>query len=875
MADLAGQVFGNYRLVHLLGQGGFADVYLAQHIHLNSQVAIKVLQIRLVGSTLEQFRNEGRSIASLVHPNIVRVFDFGIEHGIPFLVMDYAPHGTLRQRHPKGTVLSPASILPYVKQVALALHYAHSNKLIHRDIKPENMLVGARGEVLLSDFGLVLPAQSTGSQTAKEMAGTLPYMAPEQINGKPRPASDQYALGIVIYEWLSGKRPFEGSVVEIATQHMMTPPAPLYGQIAGVSLAVQEVLFTALAKDPQHRFASMQAFAAAFESACQPGDLSSQSPVAESAPGHTLDTRSADSYPSSAPTYVKDPAFNNLSQSPPLPTQTATDSSPENPAVMASLDSPFTPTYIKTPDFNAPQPPPAFHTPGSTPPPIFVSSPQQPLVSPTPPGQAIQPLSPVPSPQPLAIWAGGEPTPSPINHVAPTLRKERYQTSRRKKGRATLVVLFCMLVVLVGSGVVYAVINVPGGSGSGGSSNATSATVTITPTSADLQNAYTITAVTGTPDATQHQVGARLLSVTTQAQSKTVNATGQGTTSGTHATGELLVYNCDTINPVNLSAGSAITNTYSDGGAPSSLVIVTDTSIVNLPPGNPPSNCTSIVIPGHVQQTGTFGNFPTYKGASSSIHAPNTPRGSSLHALSSPYAPNVPKTSLSGGPRSFGHLYGSCSGYCWAVFNNGAFTGGTDPQPYTIVAQSDIDNAVNSINQPDAQQTLQGEIHPHERLVDTPSCKSNVQSNHKAGDQATSVTVTVSYTCTGEVYDQDGVLAAATQWLKDDAARSPGAGYVLVGKVKTTSIQAHIVDANQGTVSVSIHAEGIWVFQFNNDQTAHLAHLLAGKSKSDAQALLQNQQGVKQFAIQFSGNGTLFPNDPGQITIVVRSVTGL
>ncbi|HYU71346.1 MAG TPA: VCBS domain-containing protein [Ktedonobacteraceae bacterium] len=125
------------------------------------------------------------------------------------------------------------------------------------------------------------------------------------------------------------------------------------------------------------------------------------------------------------------------------------------------------------------------------------------------------------------------------------------------------------------------------------------------------------------------------------------------------------------------------------------------------------------------------------------------------------------------------------------------------------------------------------------------------------------------------MYDQNGVLAAATQWLKDDAARSAGAGYVLVGKVKTTSIQAQIVDANQGTVSISIHAEGIWVFQFNNNQKAQLAHLLAGKSKSDAQALLQNQQGVKQFDIQFSGNGTLFPNDPGQITIVVRSVTRL
>src|SRR6266576_2183411 len=203
MIDRVGQQLGNYRLSRLIGHGGFAEVYLGEHIHLNTQAAIKVLQIRLTGSHLEQFRNEARTIASLVHPNIVRVLDFGVEDDIPYLVMDYAPNGTLRQLHPRGTALALQNIVPYVKQVALALQYAHDRKLIHRDIKPENMLLGANGEVLLSDFGLVLLAQSTGSQTAKEMAGTLPYMAPEQINGKPRSASDQYALGIVLYEWLS------------------------------------------------------------------------------------------------------------------------------------------------------------------------------------------------------------------------------------------------------------------------------------------------------------------------------------------------------------------------------------------------------------------------------------------------------------------------------------------------------------------------------------------------------------------------------------------------------------------------------------------------------------------------------------------------
>ena len=96
MSGRVGQHLGNYRLVRLLGQGGFADVYLGEHVHLNSQAAIKILQVRLVGSALEQFRHEGRTIAHLIHPNIVRVFDFGVENNTPFLVMDYAPNGTLR-----------------------------------------------------------------------------------------------------------------------------------------------------------------------------------------------------------------------------------------------------------------------------------------------------------------------------------------------------------------------------------------------------------------------------------------------------------------------------------------------------------------------------------------------------------------------------------------------------------------------------------------------------------------------------------------------------------------------------------------------------------------------------------------------------------
>src|SRR5712691_7701192 len=127
MDNLTARHFGNYRLIHLLGQGGFADVYLGVHIHLNTQAAIKILRPRLVGSTLEDFRKEAHVIARLIHPYIVRVLEFGVEEGIAFLVMDYAPSGSLRQRHPKDIPVPPAIVVSYIKQVAAALQYAHNN----------------------------------------------------------------------------------------------------------------------------------------------------------------------------------------------------------------------------------------------------------------------------------------------------------------------------------------------------------------------------------------------------------------------------------------------------------------------------------------------------------------------------------------------------------------------------------------------------------------------------------------------------------------------------------------------------------------------------------------------------------------------------
>lgn len=269
MVDRNGQQFGHYRLVRLLGQGAFADVYLAKHEHLETWAAIKVLSTRLTSDNVEHFRSEARTVARLLHPNIVRVFDFGVEDDTPYLAMDYAPHGSLRQRHSKGTQLSLDTILSYVKQVGAALQFAHEKKLIHRDIKPENMLLGENDTVLLSDFGIAVISHSSGSQITQNLGGTIPYMAPEQIKGKPLPASDQYALGVVTYEWLCGTRPFHGSFTEIATQHIFTPPPPLREKLPSVPTMVEEVVLVALAKDPKQRFATVQEFATALEQAVQ------------------------------------------------------------------------------------------------------------------------------------------------------------------------------------------------------------------------------------------------------------------------------------------------------------------------------------------------------------------------------------------------------------------------------------------------------------------------------------------------------------------------------------------------------------------------------------------------------------------------------
>ncbi|MGH2498116.1 MAG: protein kinase domain-containing protein [Ktedonobacteraceae bacterium] len=261
---------GPYELLETLGSGSSAKVYRARNKFLGTEVAMKVLHTPLVDDLAERFLDEARTIAHLQHPNIVRVLGFDVEQSIPYLVMDFAPLGSLRQRHPAGTRLPLSVVVSYVKQVASALQYAHDRDETHLDVKPENMLIGKHGEVLLSDFGIAGNIQAQHPQMMGSVVGTVPYMAPEQIRGRPGKASDQYALATVTFEWLDGMYPFEGTKQEIARQHLKAQPPSLCARNPLVPPAVERVIMKALSKDPAQRYPSISAFAFALEEASEP-----------------------------------------------------------------------------------------------------------------------------------------------------------------------------------------------------------------------------------------------------------------------------------------------------------------------------------------------------------------------------------------------------------------------------------------------------------------------------------------------------------------------------------------------------------------------------------------------------------------------------
>jgi len=269
--NLSGQTLGQYELNEMLGRGGMGAVYRAYQRTLDRHVAVKVMSLAISQEPgyAERFNREAKMAASLEHPHIVPVYDYGISGDISYVVMRLLTGKSLEQRMRDGA-LSLAEIAVILKQVASALDYAHSQNLIHRDIKPSNVMFDSRGAAYIVDFGIAKLLQSGQSLTGRSMMlGTPSYMSPEQWQDEAiTSASDQYALAVMTYQLITGELPFEATTpYALMNKHLNLAPKPPQVIRPEIPVSVSLVVQRALSKSPTDRFASVGAFAAAFEMA--------------------------------------------------------------------------------------------------------------------------------------------------------------------------------------------------------------------------------------------------------------------------------------------------------------------------------------------------------------------------------------------------------------------------------------------------------------------------------------------------------------------------------------------------------------------------------------------------------------------------------
>lgn len=275
---IIGKRLKTYEIQSLVGRGGMASVFKAFDHNLQREVAIKVLSAHaaLQHGFADRFRQEALLIARLHHPNIVQVYDYSEQDGLTFMVEELLPGPTLSeqiaQANANGVYLPREQVLKIVRDVASGLEAAHRAGIIHRDIKPDNAIWNARGDLVLTDFGIarVLTAADAGYTQTGTIVGTPNYMSPEQAQGLPlTSASDAYSLGVVLYELLAGQVPFSGNTpISVVMDHVQKPPPPLRRR--DLPPAVESVVMQALAKDPAKRFAGPLALADALERAWPP-----------------------------------------------------------------------------------------------------------------------------------------------------------------------------------------------------------------------------------------------------------------------------------------------------------------------------------------------------------------------------------------------------------------------------------------------------------------------------------------------------------------------------------------------------------------------------------------------------------------------------
>lgn len=251
---------GRYKIQTLIGTGGMAAVYLAKDLILDRLVAIKVLRLdfRQNNDAMRRFRREALSATQLTHPNIVGVYDVGQSQEMNYIVMEYVEGTDLKDYIRQSGALHPIEAVRIMMQIVSAIAAAHQNRIIHRDIKPQNILIDREGNVKITDFGIAVALSDTSLTQTNTLLGSVHYLSPEQARGGMATIqTDIYALGIVLYELLTGRVPFDGeSAVSIALKHFQEPLPPVVNPTAMVPQSLENIVLKATAKDPMNRYRS-------------------------------------------------------------------------------------------------------------------------------------------------------------------------------------------------------------------------------------------------------------------------------------------------------------------------------------------------------------------------------------------------------------------------------------------------------------------------------------------------------------------------------------------------------------------------------------------------------------------------------------------
>ncbi|MBA2681849.1 MAG: protein kinase, partial [Ktedonobacteraceae bacterium] len=811
--ELLGKSIGSYHLSKLIGLGGTGAVFLGSDDD-GREMAVKILIPPILISEESQrefhkrFQREAEILSHLRHPHILPVTDFGTDEvsGFPYMIMPYKSGGTLVEQIQAGPLPFDRA-MKYVWQLSKALSYAHKQNIIHRDLKPANVLLNEEGQTSLADFSIakLFNLSTTTLTSANQMLGTPAYMAPEQISNKPiTPATDIYGLGVLTYQLLTGCLPFDVSTLLALLQRIIQEsPPPAHSIRTDLPPEASDVLLKALAKEPEERFQDAEDFARALDESMQTVLTTSAimraaqtkwQPVqpckgftpeesgADDKSDEASEAASSTNNPTIVAYYATSPVEDELAAAHALPPAhkslrlvplTDQASAPIQKDGSSSPSATKNHTALQEDEESLSSEPSSQqdvpqenHETGS--PLTENDSPstrqdgekQRLLLShETAPMVTEQQLSFVPVKDEgiealVTVIATQRPSntsspshnakdlPLPTSPVpaeksvvnqhsnlhATIIKKPSRFSLHRPWPRWQIIVAAILLLFLVSEGVfsLYA-------SGHGlfvhqnsGTPTplppATSAIIGITPDSKILHKTFTIPAVTGLPDAKKHQVLARWIYDSTQ-QQRTVNATGKVSNPATSASGTLLFTNASFTGAVTIPAGT----TLKGQGKNANVQVVLDETV--SVPAAPPNSVNPKQRPmqrvrAHYATGGAAGNIPAQ----------------TFSFVSSACAPINP--------------------VCYSAFNDAPFIGGTDAQNYTFVQQGDIDGASRALQTlaPDPQQLLQGQLSASEQWIISPSCKPQTASNHAVNDKVANVTVTVTFACSGEAYDQKGAL---------------------------------------------------------------------------------------------------------------------